>query len=206
MFFFTLLFTFLFNGCSQQHKTKPDIHNVLPKTVTGYKADVPLITTFICYLATYSTPCGRLVLTLEMGDKKLQSVSVIGEHNPILELNEFVLSNTVLEVSGYFNGKNDNDLHCGSYPEFVVTGYKASGLVSRCTTYNDIYMNELLILFPQGLPKSKLVPMDYNKNLSVLTTISLKNCREISKNDQCTSNETLANSCDLQEFWCCIKY
>ena len=192
IFFFTLLFTFLFNGCSQQHKTKPDIHNVLPKTVS--------------YLATYSIPCGRSVLTLEMGDKKLQSVSVIGEHNPILELNEFVLSNTVLEVSGYFNGKNDNDLHCGSYPEFVVTGYKASGLVSRCTTYNDIYMNELLILFPQGLPKSKLVPMDYNKNLSVLTTISLKNCREISKNDQCTSNETLANSCDLQEFWCCIKY
>jgi hypothetical protein len=192
MFFFTLLFTFLFNGCSQQHKTKPDIHNVLPKTVS--------------YLATYSILCGRSVLTLEVGDKKLQSVSVIGELNPILELNEFVLSNTVLEVSGYFNRKNDNDLHCGSYPEFVVTGYKASGPVSRCTTYSDIYMNELLILFPQGLPKSKLVPMDYNKNLSLLITISLKNCREISKNDQCTSNETLANSCDLQEFWCCIKY
>jgi hypothetical protein len=192
MFFFTLLFTFLFNGCSQQHKTKPDIHNVLPKTVS--------------YLATYSIPCGRSVLTLEVGDKKLQSVSVIGEHNPILELNEFVLSNTVLEVSGYFNGKNDNDLHCGSYPEFVVAGYKASGPVSRCTTYSDIYMNELLILFPQELPKSKLAPMDYKKNSSLLKITSLKNCREISKNDQCTSNETLANSCDQQEFWCCIKY
>jgi hypothetical protein len=192
MFFFTLLFTFLFNGCSQQHKTKPDIHNVSPKTVS--------------YLATYSIPCGQSVLTLEMGDKKSQSVSVIGEHNPIHELNEFVLSNTKLQVSGYFNGKNDSNQHCSSYPEFVVTGYKAAGGVSRCTTYSDIYNNEFLILFPQELPKSELAPMDYKKNLSLLKTTSLKNCREISKNDQCTSNETLANSCDLQEFWCCINY
>jgi len=189
IFFRILLFTFLVNGCSQQHKIRLDIQNVPTKTVS--------------YLATYSIPCGQSVLTLEMEDKKLQSVSVIGEHNPIHELNVFVLSNTMLKVSGYFNGKNDNDQYCGSYPEFVVTGYKAAGSVSRCTTYSDIYINELLILFPQELPKSKLVPVDYKKNLSLLKTTLSKKCREISKNDQCTSNETFANSCDLQEFWCC---
>ena len=173
------LFLFLLNGCSQ------------PETSH--------------YLATYSLPCGRSVLTLEMEDKELQTVSVIGDSSPLLELNEFVLSNTTLEVTGYFTGESKDDQHCGSYPEFVVTKYKAAGSVSRCTTYGDIYMDESLILFSEELPENELAPIDYKKNTSLLKTISPKECREVSKNDQCLGNETLANSCDQQEFWCCKK-
>lgn len=191
MFFFTLLFSFLSNGCIQQRNVKVDIRNTLPNSVS--------------YLATYSIPCGRSVLTLSMENNKFLSVSIVGEHNPILELNKFVLSNTTLKITGYFNGKNAVDQHCASYPEFVITGYKAAGPVSRCTTYGDIYINELLILYPHGLPKNKLAPLDYNKNISLLKTTPLVNCHEISKNDKCTSSQSLANSCDFQQFWCCIN-
>ena len=135
----------------------------------------------------------------------MKTISVTGDHNPILELNNFVLSNTKLEVTGYFNGKERGDQHCGSYPEFVVTEYKAVGPVSRCTTYGDIYMDELLILFPAELPESDLVPIDYKNNISLLKTISPEECRKVPENDQCLSNESLANSCDLQEYWCCMN-
>lgn len=186
--FCTALLLFLLYGCSEQHKKKADNSQIITR-----------------YLATYSLPCGRSVLTLEMGDKKTETVSVTGDNNPLLELNPFVLSNTTLNVSGYFNGKNKNDPHCGSYPEFVVTEYQAAGPVSRCTTYGDIYMSELLILFPQDLPKNTFAPIDYRKNTGMLKTTSSDNCRKTPKNSRCASNETSANSCDLQEFWCCIN-
>ncbi len=109
----------------------------------------------------------------------------------------------MLEVNGYFNGKNKVDHNCDSYPEFVVTEYRAAGPVSRCTAYGDIYMDEVLILFPQELPKSELAPIDYRKNTSLLNETSIENCLQISKNEQCASDETLANSCDLYEYYCC---
>lgn len=158
------------------------------------------------YRATYTEPCGRSLLVLEGADHKKISVQVKGE-SPVWQLSASALSNTPLTVFGYFTGKKIDDHHCGSYSEFYITRYEAAGVVSRCTVAGDWVVNELVVLYPSGLPKNKLTNSDYslsfNRKSSARTDVPLSQCRSVKKNTTCNTIELPANSCDQENYWCC---
>lgn len=158
------------------------------------------------YQARYAQPCGRSVLELRIGGKMME-VTPVGK-NPVLELKQYVLSNTQLRVRGYFNENRSSQIQtrdCSPAPEFTIIDYQADGNVSRCTTTEQWLLMESVLSFAKDLPDNQFSESDFlhTKESGKVKTFPLQQCHAVSAPGTCKNNEWPANSCDLTEFWCC---